>query len=227
MVFFLSPFTFVIISLQPVSGGHINPAITVAVASIGHFPWSKVVPYLVAQHLGGFAAAAAIYATFYDNIQTVGHGGHKTAHMFCSTQPPDVSLYSSFLGSFWGTAVFLFGIAAILDQKSNMKPPKWYWPLGVSFVLMVSLAAFGTNGGPNVNPAADFAPRLFASCVGWSSVLWHGSWWWVIGLVAPHLGALFGLWIYRICIAAHYPDEEEEENSRDRHELERLQAKEP
>ena len=49
---------------MPVSGGHINPAITVAVATMGHFPWSRVIPYLVAQHLGGFCAGLMIYVTF-------------------------------------------------------------------------------------------------------------------------------------------------------------------
>lgn len=219
-------------SCQPVSGGHINPAITVAVATIGHFPWSRVIPYIFAQHLGGFVAAAAIYLTFNDNIQTTQaafngtEGLHRTAHMFTSLPPPSSSLFASFLGSFWGTAVFLFGIAAILEQKSSMKPPKWYWPLGVSFVLMISLAAFGANGGPNVNPAADFPTRIFASCVGWAPILWNGSWWLVIGLVAPHTGAIFALWVYRICISAHYPDEEGND-AQDTHELRQLQEKQP
>ena len=119
----------------------------------------------------------------------------------------------SLIGSFWGTATFLIGIAAILDQKSGMKPPKWYWPLGVAFVLMISLAAFGTSGGPSVNPAADIAPRIAASMLGWSGVLWKGHgghYWWIAGIVGPHLGAIFGLWSFRFFISAHYPDEEEE-----------------
>lgn len=234
MSFHFSPFSLSVLCAceQPVSGGHINPAITVAVATIGHFPWSRVIPYVLAQHLGGFVAAAAIYLTFYDNIQVTQaalngtEALHKTAHMFTSLPPASQpSLFASFLGSFWGTAVFLFGIAAILDQKSSMKPPKWYWPLSVSFVLMISLAAFGANGGPNVNPAADFPTRIFASCVGWSSILWHDSWWAVIGLLAPHLGAIFALWVYRICISAHYPDEQDD--AQDTHELRQLQEKRP
>ena len=217
----------------PISGGHINPAITVAVASLGHFPWSRVIPYLIAQHLGGFVAGAAIYLTFYDPISNTitNHGGVnntegwiKTSHLFCSSEAPGSSPFGSFIGSFWGTAVFLIGIAAILDQRSNMKPPKWYWPLGVAFVLMISLAAFGVNGGPSVNPAADLAPRLFASLCGWRTVLWSGHgghYWWIAGLAGPHLGAIFGVWSYKLFIAAHYPPEEEED-AQNRVELERL-----
>jgi len=207
----------------PISGGHINPAITVAVASLGHFPWSRVIPYLVAQHLGGFAAGAAIYLTFYDPIRNTQQkysetnsteGWIKTSHIFCSSEAPGSSAFGSFVGSFWATAIFLIGIAAILDQRSNMKPPKWYWPLGVAFVLIVSLAAFGSNGGPSVNPAADLAPRIFASLVGWKHVLWSGHgghYWWIGGLAGPHIGAIFGVWSYRFFIGAHYPEEEEEE----------------
>lgn len=241
---------------MPVSGGHINPAITVAVASMGHFPWVRVIPYLIAQHLGGFTAGLVIYITFFDSITKELSKDHSTSlipprttsvlvsvnssnallpdlasstastsaastsagllnglkhtsHLFCSSPAPHASMVGAFTGSFLATAVFLIGVAAILDQNSNMKPPKWYWPLGVAFVLMISLAAFGSNGGPSVNPAADLATRIFASLAGWKPVLWshlNGHYWWIAGLAGPHLGAIFGLWFYRFCISAHYPD---------------------
>ncbi|KAI1301739.1 Aquaporin-10 [Halotydeus destructor] len=203
---------------MPVSGGHINPAITLAVATMGHFPWSRVIPYIVAQYAGGFAAGAMVYITFHEPIQLELRaapanstlGLEQTAHLFCSAPAAHASAWGSFVGSFWGTAVFLLGIAAILDQMSNMKPPKWYWPFGVSLVLMISLAAFGHNGGPSVNPAADLAPRIFASLAGWGKVLWKaqgGKYWAIAGLAGPHLGAIFGLWFYRVCISAHYPEQ--------------------
>lgn len=241
---------------MPISGGHINPAITVAVASMGHFPWARVIPYLVAQHLGGFTAGLVIYITFFDSITKELSKGHlsndvsslaapsttsvpltvamnlslpdlssstaaastssgllvglkHTSHLFCSSPAPHASVVGAFTGSFLATAVFLIGIAAILDQNSNMKPPKWYWPFAVALVLMISLAAFGSNGGPSVNPAADLATRIFASLAGWKPVLWsqlNGHYWWIAGLAGPHLGAIFGLWFYRFCISAHYPD---------------------
>lgn len=203
---------------MPVSGGHINPAITVAVATMGHFPWSRVIQYLIAQHLGGFVAGLMIFLTFNEpiNVELSKHaanstlGYQHTAHIYCSAPAAHATPLGSFVTSFWATAVFLLGIAAILDQQSNMKPPKWYWPLSVSFVLMVALAGFGHNGGPSVNPAADLAPRIFASLAGWDKVLWTaqgGNYWWIAGLVGPHAGAIFGLWFYRFCIGAHYPDQ--------------------
>ena len=196
---------------------------------MGHFPWSRVIQYLVAQHLGGFVAGLMIFITFQDPIRdTIAHapanstiGLQHTAHLFCSSPAPHATPLGAFLGSFWGTAVFLLGIAAILDQQSNMKPPKWYWPFSVSLVLMISLAAFGHNGGPSVNPAADLAPRILASLLGWKPVMWTaqgGMYWWIGGLAGPHLGAIFGLWFYRVCISAHYPDPP----PADRMELERL-----
>jgi glycerol uptake facilitator-like aquaporin len=186
---------------------------------MGHFPWSKVIPYLVAQHLGGFVAGAAIYTTFYDPIQselakhaansTLGY--EKLGHMFCSFPAAHASNFGSFYTSFWATAVFLIGIAAVLDQVSAHKTPKWFWPLGVAFVLMVSLVAFGSNGGPSVNPAADLPTRIFASLVGFKGVMFapqNGNHWWIVGLLGPHLGAIFGLWFYRFCISSHYPPPE-------------------
>lgn len=207
---------------MPISGGHINPAITVGVATMGHFPWSRVVPYLVAQYLGGLVATLMVYVTFYDSIAAASEGAvgdaalEKTVGLLASAPAAHASVFGTLITSFWGTATFLLGIAAILDQKSSMKPPKWYWPLGVGFVLIIALAPFGANGGAQVNPAGDLASRIAASLLGYGSLVWKhqgGHYWYIAGLVAPHLGAIFGLWSYRVLISAHYPDEEEEQQT--------------
>ncbi|GBM30362.1 Aquaporin-10 [Araneus ventricosus] len=54
-----------------VSGGHINPGVTVGFAAVGKFPWRKVPVYLLAQHLGGFFASAVLYFTYYDSLNVV------------------------------------------------------------------------------------------------------------------------------------------------------------
>lgn len=51
-----------------VSGGHINPAITVVVATAGHFPWAHVPHYMISQYLGGFAAAGTTYLVYHEAI---------------------------------------------------------------------------------------------------------------------------------------------------------------
>ncbi|RWS26378.1 aquaporin-9-like protein [Leptotrombidium deliense] len=203
-----------------VSGGHINPAITVAAALMGHFPWAHVVPYLVAQHLAGFIAGALLYLTHYDAIDMVLEryngtemGYKETAGFFGGGPAKHGSNMGCFVNSFFATAVFLIAAAACIDMK-NMRAPKWYWSLGVALGLTVSLAAFAGSGGPSVNPAADLPCRLFAHIAGWGDVIWkpgNGHYWYLSGIIAPHLGAAFGFYFYRVLIGAHVPSENQED----------------
>ncbi|RWS18007.1 aquaporin-9-like protein [Dinothrombium tinctorium] len=207
-------------AVLPVSGGHINPAVTVGVASMGLFPWAHVVPYIVAQHIGGFCAAGLIYGTHFNLINKIhleyndtDEGYRETMHMFAGDVVQHASAGGAFICSVCATAVFLIGAIAILDHR-NMQAPKWYYSLSIGFVLMVSLAAFSSNGSPSVNPAADLPCRIFAHLAGWGNVIWdplYGHYWYLCGILAPHLGAILGLYLYRIFVGAHFAKENERE----------------
>ena len=74
-----------------VSGGHLNPAVTVAVASIGKFPWRKVPHYLAGQYLGAFLASLTVFLVYWDALVWYEHdrGGYRTT-------PDTASIFSTF-----------------------------------------------------------------------------------------------------------------------------------
>ncbi|RWS26379.1 aquaporin-9-like protein [Leptotrombidium deliense] len=198
-----------------ISGGHLNPAVTIGFAVTGQFSWVHVGPYLAAQYLAGFIAACLLYLTHYDLIEIVhenyandsalGHG--KTAHIFASAPAPHASNWGCFIQTFFGDTVLLIGIAAVVDVK-NLGAPRWFYALGIAVCLIVVSVAFSGNGGPSLNPAADFPCRVFAWIAGWGAVIWaplNGHYWYLTGLIAPHLGAAFGLLFYKVLIGAHFP----------------------
>ncbi|GBN10391.1 Aquaporin-10 [Araneus ventricosus] len=85
-----------------VSGGHINPAVTVAFATLGKFPWKKVGHYLLAQHLGAFVASAVLFVTYKDALdwfdpnRTI-TGPTATAYIWATYPKPYVSILNCFL----------------------------------------------------------------------------------------------------------------------------------
>ena len=172
-----------------VSGGHVNPAVTLGLASVGKLPFSKVPHYFLGQYLGAFFAAAITYAVYSDALYAL--DGEKllvnsTAGVF-GTIPSTTSVrvalvdqvrtrtfqvsHSSFSLSLFLQIVcvsfFLLLICAITDKR-NMNTPKGLVPIAIGVTdLGLMIFAFGFNCGAPINPARDFAPRLFTSMAGW------------------------------------------------------------
>lgn len=217
----LSSYTALSIAM-PVSAGFVNPAVTLAMATVGLFPWTRVLVYLAAQYAGGFLAASVIYLTFYDAItlqlSTFESGSLKglagTTGYFVSRPAEHATIAGSFASSFVAAAVFLIGVSTIVDKRQgHVQKPRWFQPLSVAFVVMAIVLAFSHNGGPSINPAADIGPRLFASLIGWRHVVWscqNGWYWLTTGLVAPHLGAISGVWLYKLFITNHYDERKDQ-----------------
>src|SRR6202790_415615 len=65
-----------------ISGAHLNPAVTIALAVYRGFPWAKVLPYIVVQVLGAFVAAALVYWNYLPAFQAFDPGLEKTAGVF-------------------------------------------------------------------------------------------------------------------------------------------------
>jgi len=197
----------------PVSGGQLNPALTITLATIGAFPWWKVAPYIVAQLAGAFVATSVYYLEYFEAIHAqVNASSYQATIGFFASAPvsDDVSyVLRSFNGTFWGGFVFFLALLSVVDanKEGSWSKPNWFKSLALGFLLMTVVAAFGVNGGPVLNPAADIAPRLFASCAGWAKVIWadQGGWYALVtSFLAPTLGGVFGGWTYRYLISNHY-----------------------
>ncbi|XP_055931045.1 aquaporin-10-like [Argiope bruennichi] len=191
-----------------ISGGHVNPAVTIALATMRKCPWKYVVHYLVAQYLGGFIAAAFVYIVYYDAINEFDNGHRQlpphpnsTAQIF-STYPQDfVSIGSCFLDQVIGTAMLLIVICTAIDQRYK-KVPSHYQPTIVGLGLMAIILAFGYNCGAPLNPARDLGPRIFTLLAGWGTETFsfrNHMWFWV-PVLGPHVGALLGVLFYSFFI---------------------------
>jgi MIP family channel proteins len=194
-----------------VSGAHLNPAVTLALAVKRGFPWAKVPPFVFAQVAGAFAAAALVYLTYHEAF-TAFDGGtrqilgtHGTAGIFATYPQPFLSTSGGFIDQVVGTALLMAVILAITDQRNNATPA-WLTPVVVGGIVVAIGVSFGFNAGYAINPARDLGPRLFTAIAGWGGgVFTAASAWWWVPVVAPCVGALVGAMTYDLLVTRHHP----------------------
>jgi aquaporin Z len=172
-------------TIGPISGCHLNPAVTVGLAAGGRFPKADVVPYIIAQVIGAIVAAAVLYfiasgAPGFDAVKSGfaanGYGDHSPGHY---------SLASGFVAELVLTLMFLF----IIMGSTHSSAPVGFAPiaigLGLTLIHLISIPITNTS----VNPARSTGPALFAGA--WAiGQLW--MFW-----VAPILGGALGGLIFR------------------------------
>lgn len=195
-----------------VSGAHLNPAVTVALAARRGFPWSKVLPYCLAQVAGAYSGAAVMFLTYreafnhFDGGTRMVTGAKATAGIF-ATYPQDFLSVApgGLIDQIVGTALLLILVLAIGDAK-NFAPDTRLQPVLVGAAVVLIGMTFGYNAGYAINPARDFGPRLFTFLAGWGPEVFTagGGWWWV-PIVGPLLGGPLGAWLYDAFIARHHP----------------------
>jgi MIP family channel proteins len=197
-----------------VSGAHLNPAVSLALAVRGDLPWSKLGPYALAQTTGAFAGAAFVFAVYREAFDHFDGGLRQvtgplgTAGIFATYPQPFLSTRGGFLDQVAGTALLLLAVLAIGDRK-NQAPSPGTAPLVVGALVAVIGMSFGYNSGYAINPARDLGPRLFTALAGWGpDVFRAGNYWFWIPLVAPCLGALAGTFVYDRLIARAHPGKE-------------------
>lgn len=185
-----------------VTGAHLNPAVTVALAVHRGFPWHKVVPYVAAQVTGAFLASLVVFLTYREALDAFDAGVRQvagpegTAGIFATYPKPYLSTLGGLVDQIVGTALLVGCVFAIGDRR-NVAPPAWFSPLVVGLVVVAIGMAFGANAGYAINPARDFGPRLFTALAGWGMEVFRvdGHWWWV-PIVGPLAGGLLGGLIY-------------------------------
>ena len=194
-----------------VSGAHLNPAVTLALAVRRGFPWSKVAPFIIAQMAGAFAASAVVYVTYqeafvaFDGGTRQVLGSQGTAGIFATYPQPFLTTMGGFVDQVVGTALLMATILAITDQRNNATPA-WLTPIIVGGIVVAIGVSFGFNAGYAINPARDLGPRLFTAIAGWGGDVFSAAsgWWWV-PVVAPCVGAVLGAVTYDALIANHHP----------------------
>jgi glycerol uptake facilitator protein len=129
-----------------ISGAHLNPAVTLALAVFRGFPWRKLMPYCLVQTAGAFVAAALVYLNYLPAFHQIDPGLERTAGVF-TTFPafPDLP-QAGFLDQLIGTALLLLLIFAITDQR-NMPPGANLSPLMIGLVVVAIGMSFGAMHG--------------------------------------------------------------------------------
>jgi glycerol uptake facilitator protein len=198
-----------------ISGAHINPAVTLALAVRRNFPWAKVVPYILAQLVGAFAGAALVYLVYHNAISSheaannitrgaLGGSADSTATFSIFATFPAPYFHSNMIwpliDQIVGTAFLLMFVLALTDER-NQPPRSNLAPLLVGLAVAAIGMSFGANAGYAINPARDFGPRFFAWLAGWGQVAIPGihNYLWV-PIVGPFVGGILGAIVYDIFI---------------------------
>lgn len=175
-----------------ISGAHLNPAVTVAMALFRGFAWRKVVPYIAAQVAAAFVAAAIVYWNYLPQFQKVDPALDRTAGVFTTFPAFPALPFAGFLDQVIGTALLLFLIFAITDNR-NEPPQQNLGPVVIGLIVVAIGMAFGGMHGYAINPARDFGPRLFTAIAGFkNNGLTDGSMIFWVPIVAPILGGIIG-----------------------------------
>lgn len=195
-----------------VSGTHANPAVTLALALYRGFPKGKVLPYWIAQVVGGFIGAALVLQLYHPVIDAynAAHGLTRAtggaAGVFFTHPGEHVTPIHAFWDEVILTGMLLLGIFAITDELNEVAPK------ANSGALMIGLlvAAIGASAGYleawAINPARDFGPRLLAWFAGYDQAAFPapGHYWWV-PVAAPLLGGVLGAGLYQLAIKPFLP----------------------
>lgn len=186
------------------SGAHINPAVTIGLASIGYFPWALVPGYIVSQVIGALLGAILVYLAYQDQFSATDNAALKLAVF--STGPEVRSFTKNMLTEIIGTAMLLFGILGIgftmggaqgLVETTNAG----MGPFVTGFLIFAIGLSLGGPTGYAINPARDFGPRIAHAIL---PIKGKGSSDWGYGLTVPILGPIVGgilgclLWVFML-----------------------------
>lgn len=187
--------TFAVYAVGGVSGAHLNPAVTLALAATGqwseHFTPATVPIYIAGQMLGAMLGAALVYLHYLPHWARTEDPGTKLA-VFCNA-PAIRNTTANIISEFIGTFVLLFGLCAIGANRFS----EGLAPLAVgALVLSIGLSLGGPTGYA-INPARDLGPRIVHALLpipGKGGADWGYSW---IPVVGPILGGIAGAVAYR------------------------------
>ena len=179
------------------SGAHLNPAVTIGLASIGKFPWASVPAYIAAQMLGAFLGACLVWLAYLPHWAATPDPGSKLA-VFC-TGPAIRNPGSNIVTEVIGTAVLVLGVLAILTPKNLNPEYGWNVGLGPALVGVIVWAVGLSLGGPTgyaINPARDLGPRLAHALLpipGKGPSAWGYAW---IPIAGPIIGGVIAAFLY-------------------------------
>ncbi|MEA1062712.1 MIP/aquaporin family protein [Erwinia sp. HR93] len=209
-----------------VSGAHLNPAVTLALCAFGGFDKRRVIPYIIAQFLGAFSAAALVYGLYYNLFFDYEQTHHmvrgsvqslELAGIFSTYPNPHLNFMQAFAVETVITAV-LMGLIMALTDDNNGLPRGPMAPLLIGLLIAVIGASMGPLTGFAMNPARDLGPKTLAWLAGWGTTAFTGGGdipYFLVPLCAPVIGAMLGAYSYGKLVACYLPHTAEAKNTAD------------
>lgn len=181
-----------------ISGGHLNPAVTLGLASIGQFAWEKVPLYIAAQMIGAILGAIVVWLAYLPHWN-ITEDKAAIRGVFC-TAPAVRHNVGNMLTEFIGTFFLLLGVLAIPSVK-NLVPASGFGtglgPLLVGTLVFSIGLSLGGSTGYAINPARDLGPRIAHALLpirGKAHSDWGYAW---IPILGPILGGIAGAVFYK------------------------------
>ena len=208
------------------SGAHLNPAVTIAMASWRKFPARRVAPYIVVQLVAAFVSSFVLYLIFADALAQFetkngiqrGHAGSEASAMIFGEYFPSpggkplvnapagvVPPLTALAAEIGGTAVLLLVICGVTDERNRSRPTE-LTPIAIGLTVTLLISLLGPLTMACFNPARDLGPRLFSACAGWGSLPFevNGWGWLTVYILAPIAGGWLGAGFYSLVLAPHY-----------------------
>ncbi|NEW08085.1 aquaporin family protein [Paenibacillus sp. SYP-B3998] len=188
---------FAAFAVGKISGAHLNPALTIALASIGEFPWKDVPSYITAQLLGAFVGATFVWVFYFPHWKATEDPATKLGVF--ATGPAIKNTGANFISEALGTFFLVFGILAIGANKFA----DGLNPLIVGFFILAIGLSLGGTTGYAINPARDLGPRIAHAILpihGKGHSNWGYAW---IPVIAPIVGGVAGAQFYRVATSGN------------------------
>lgn len=191
--------TIAVYCVNAVSGAHLNPAVTIALASIGTFPWAKVPLYIAAQIAGGFLGGVIVWLAYLPHWSATPDPESKLAVF--STMPAIRRRYANLAAEVIGGFALVFALLGVLSP-GNFVPgsdlAKGIGPLLVGVIVWSIGLSLGGPTGYAISPARDLGPRIAHAVLpvaGKGGSDWGYAW---IPIVGPVVGGVLAAFSYRM-----------------------------
>ena len=184
----------------PISGAHLNPAVSVGLAVAGAFDWALVPGYIIAQMIGAFLGAVLVWLAYFNHWAATSDPGLKLAVF--STGPAIRNTVWNLVTEIIGTFMLLFGILGIRGGDVNLGSMGF---IVVAFLVWAIGLSLGGPTGYAINPARDFGPRLFSGIfLSGDNMAFDGSYW-LVPIIGPLVGGVAGAFFYDFLIKPLLP----------------------
>jgi len=191
--------TIAVYCVNSISGAHLNPAVSIALASIGSFPWARVPAYIAAQIAGGFLGGVIVWLAYLPHWKATPDPDSKLAVF--STMPAIRARGANFGSELIGGFMLVLALLAVLSP-GNFVPgsdlAKGFGPVLVGVIIMAIGLSLGGPTGYAINPARDLGPRIAHAVLpiaGKGTSDWGYAW---IPIVAPTIGGVLGALCYQL-----------------------------